>query len=225
MKGIFAISTVLFLIHAAYAQTGTTPQKPDEEIIVNKEFDEQGNLLRYDSTYSFQWRSDTTVEFPDFGGWHDIFSNGFPFRDLFSDSLFQDMPFFRDFPPRFFEDDSVTASFPYGFDPFADDSSFLRRFFFHFDTALFMGPDSSFLLPPGFIMPDMNSLKDLLKEFGENQGDGPFSPFFYRRIPPGTSRFPDLEQQKEWDALIERHQREMEELRKKWEQKEKKKIH
>lgn len=225
MKGIFSISAVLFLIHAAYAQKEITPQKPDEEIIVNKEYDEHGNLLRYDSTYSFQWRSDTTFSFPDFGGWQDMFSNAFPFRDMFTDSLFHDMPFFRDFPSRFFEEDSVDHPFPFGFDPFTSDSSFLRRFSFQFDTTLFMGPDSSFLLPPGFIIPEMNSLKDLLKEFGENQDSDPFSPFFYRQIPPGTDRFPDLEQQKEWDALIERHQREMEELRKKWEKMEEKKIY
>jgi len=225
MKGFFAISTVLFFIHAAYGQTDTTPQKPDEQIVVKKEYDEKGNMLRYDSTYSFQWRSDTAFSFPEFGGWQDMFSNGFPFRDLFSDSLFHDMPFFRDFPPRFFEDDTVFSHFPFEFDPFADDSSFLRRFSFQLDTTLFMGPDSSFLLPPGFIMPDMNSLKDLLKEFRDNQDTDPFSPFFYRQIPPGTGRFPDMEQQKEWNALIERHRREMEELRKKWEQKEEKKIY
>lgn len=225
MKEIFAFSAALFFIHAAYSQTGTSPQKPDEQIIVNKEYDQQGNLLRFDSTYSFQWHSDTTFTFPDFGGWQDMFNNGFPLRDLFSDSLFHDLPFFRDFPHRFFENDSVHQHFPFGFDPFARDSSFLRRFSFQFDTTLFMGPDSSFLLPPGFIMPDMNSLRDLLKEFGENQDSDPFSPFFYRRIPPGTGRFPDLEQQKEWDALIERHRKEMEELRKKWEQREEKKIY
>lgn len=224
MKGILAFSAAILFIHAAYGQTGTAPQKPDEQITVNKEFDEQGNLLRYDSIYSFRWHSDTAITFPEFGVWQDMFSHS-PLREYFSDSLLQNLPFFRDFAPHFFDHDSLPGHLPFHADPFINDSSFLRRFFFEFDTTLFSGPDSSFYFPPGFNLPDMKSLNDLLKEFGENQDAAPFSPYFYRPVPPGAGRFPDLEQQKEWDALIERHRREMEELYKKWENRENKKIY
>ncbi|MFA8433569.1 MAG: hypothetical protein ACEPOZ_03535 [Marinifilaceae bacterium] len=39
--------------------------KPNEEIKVNKEYDEQGNLIRYDSTYVYTWSSDSTFRFND----------------------------------------------------------------------------------------------------------------------------------------------------------------
>ncbi len=35
--------------------------QPKEDIKVNREYDEQGNLIRFDSTYTYNWSSDTTL--------------------------------------------------------------------------------------------------------------------------------------------------------------------
>ncbi|KAA1246634.1 hypothetical protein [Aquimarina sp. RZ0] len=51
------IITVVFLITSVtnlpYAQNRNDKNKPDERIEVNKEYDEHGNLIRYDSIYSY----------------------------------------------------------------------------------------------------------------------------------------------------------------------------
>jgi hypothetical protein len=237
MKKYLSLIAASVLTIAAIAQSQT---KPGEEIIINKEFDEQGNLLRYDSTYTFMWQSDTTFRFPGFEEWEDIFQNQSPWHDLFSGDLFADstlteMPFFRDFPPHFFEDDQ--SPHPFRFDFGFPDSARFRNFSFQMDTTFFMGPDSSFLLPPGFFMPNMNSLRELLKEFRSGPGsEVPFSRFFWQpphgfhsepprggEVPPG--KFPDVEKRREWEKLMEKHRREMEELFRKWEKSEQNKIH
>jgi len=102
-KNISFIAAVTVFTIAATAQTSIeNNRKPDERIIVNKEFDEQGNLLRYDSAYSFQWFSDTTFSLPDFGGWETFFNKGKSFPNFFNDSMLFDMPFFKNFPKDFF---------------------------------------------------------------------------------------------------------------------------
>jgi len=222
-KTILFIAAVIAMYNAADAQKrAERNRQPDEQIIVNKEYDEHGNLLRYDSTYSFQWYSDTTFKFPDFGGWEDFFSRRSPFPDIFNDSLLRRLPFFRDFPNRFFSDEWQPSPFRFGF----PDSSFFRNFSFQRDTSFFMGPDSSFMLPPGFIMPNIKSLRDFFREFEDLDEFGdPSSRFFFNQPPPRFDRFLDRDMQEEWDNLMERHRQEMEELYRKWERKEQKRIY
>lgn len=59
------------------------PDDTDEKIIVNKEYDENGNLIKYDSTYIHQWSSDSTINLS--------FGNGFSalMRDSMINSLLQ----------------------------------------------------------------------------------------------------------------------------------------
>ncbi len=223
-KIVLFIAAVIAIVYAAYAQkrTGESNQ-PDEKIIVNKEFDEQGNLLRYDSTYSFQWFYDTTFTFPGFRGWEDFFNQRKPFPDSFlSDSIMKSMPLFRDFPNRFFSDDWQPMPFRFGF----PDSSFIRNFSFQLDTSFFMGPDSSFMLPPGFIMPNMRSLRDFFNEFGDmDEFGGPILRFFFDQPSLPFDRFMDKDNQHEWNNLMEKHRRELEELYRKWEEQEQKKVY
>ena len=75
------------------------PNSPKEEVTVNREYDEKGNLIKFDSLHSFSWSGDTTLlnsfipkEFFDQQG------NQFNF---FSDSTFQENSFFDDFDNLF----------------------------------------------------------------------------------------------------------------------------
>lgn len=223
-KIVLFFAAVFAILNTANAQKrAEKSRQPDEEIIVNKEFDQQGNLLRYDSSYSFQWFSDTTFTFPDFGGWEDVFNRRSPFQEFFfSDSILQGMPFFRDFPNRFFSDEGQPSPFRFGF----PDSSFFRNFSFQLDTSFFMGPDSSFMLPPGFIMPNMKSLRDFFSELEQwDEGINPNPRLFFDQPAPRFDRFLDRDMQEEWNELMEKHHREMEELYRKWEHKQQKKIY
>jgi len=228
-KYLLFIAAVTLLITANAQSKNEIKKEPGEKIIVNKEFDEQGNLINYDSTYTFMWQSDTTFRFPGFEEWVDLFKNQSHWNDLFSgdpfaDSTLTQMPFFRDFPPYFFEDDS--SPHPFRFDFGFPDSAMFRNFSFQMDTTFFMGPDSSFLLPPGFFMPNMNSLRYLLEKFRTRPDSGdPFSPFFFGQPPHLPRQFPDGEKQLEWDNLMEKHRREMDDLFRKWEKSEQNKIH
>jgi hypothetical protein len=224
MKRIISfIAVVIVFAIAAAAQTRVeNNRKPDERIIVNKEFDEQGNLLRYDSTYSFQWFSDTTFSFPDFGGWETFFNKGKSFPNLFNDSTLFEIPFFKNFPKDFFDDSRQSFQYRFGL----PDSSFFRNFSFQMDTTLFMGPDSSFLLPPGFFIPDMKSLRDIFRELQEMpENSDPFSRFFLNQPSPRFERFIDKDKREELEILMEKHRREMEELYRKWEGQEQKKVY
>ncbi|MBL7969251.1 MAG: hypothetical protein JNK09_19770 [Prolixibacteraceae bacterium] len=68
--------------------------QPKEDIKVTREYDEQGNLIRFDSTYTYNWSSDTT-----------LLNSMVPpdldqiFKDHFS--FFGDTNFFEDFDQQF----------------------------------------------------------------------------------------------------------------------------
>ena len=68
---------------------------PKEEVKVNREYDEKGNLIKFDSLHSYSWSSDTTLlksfSPKDFS---DQFGDQFNF---FSDSTLQGKSFFDDF--------------------------------------------------------------------------------------------------------------------------------
>jgi hypothetical protein len=64
------------------------PIKPDVQINVNRELDQNGNVIRYDSTYSWSWSSDGSqpVNFELFGD-----SIGGRFFQSFDDGFFQSL--------------------------------------------------------------------------------------------------------------------------------------
>lgn len=237
MNKLSLLMALLFAATAAIAQTKNEPsQQPEEEIIVNKEYDDEGNLIRYDSTRTYRYYSDPSFDSFNFEGFEDMFSESSPLEQLFerlfgNDSLSSDMPGFDWFPQHFFGSDSVSP-FLFGFPDtsmmrnftFKLDTTFTRNFSFQMDSTFFIGPDSSFMLPPGFIMPDQKSFDEFLRKFEDTFGErDPFSDFLKRRDPADFDRFFDPEHRKEWDELMERHQREMEEMYRKWDRKEPKK--
>ncbi|MCB0540954.1 MAG: hypothetical protein KDE33_25815, partial [Bacteroidetes bacterium] len=62
--GLITIGFVVFSWQL-FAQDNKIEKDPDEQIIVNKKYDENGNLIQFDSTYVHQWSSDSTFQFPD----------------------------------------------------------------------------------------------------------------------------------------------------------------
>lgn len=73
--------------------------KPKEDIRVNREYDEKGNLIKFDSIYSYSYSSDSTLKDFDFKNFSDSFGMNMKF---FNDSAFSQF-FMKDFD-SFFSD-------------------------------------------------------------------------------------------------------------------------
>ncbi|MCB4797796.1 hypothetical protein [Neotamlana laminarinivorans] len=71
--------------------------KPNENVQVNKEYDEFGNLIKYDSIYSYSYSSGNKIN----DSLKLQFQQHFKNHSIFSDSFFDD----------FFKTDSITGSF------------------------------------------------------------------------------------------------------------------
>jgi hypothetical protein len=171
MKKIFGFVFFLCLTFGLFAQDKKKEKSPDEQIIVKKEFDERGNMTRFDSTYIHKWSSDSVFKF------------GFPKNDFFSSREFGDL---NNFMRKFFNDS--VFSFPRPF--FNDSTHVFNRWYFN------NPPDFGFDRPPVF--------PDDLNDFQE---------------------FENPEQQKEWNALLEKQHKERMEFQRKWSSKKREKIY
>ncbi|MFL1011535.1 hypothetical protein [Flavisericum labens] len=78
-------------------QNNKTDIKPDENITVNKEYDDQGNLIKYDSIYSYSYSSNGKLS----DSLKLQFQKHFNNHSFFNDSFFDD----------FFGKDSITGGF------------------------------------------------------------------------------------------------------------------
>jgi hypothetical protein len=134
---IYSFLLLVFQMVALAQESPATKNLPKEDIRVNKEFDENGNLIKFDSTYVYQWSSDSLFAnqmIPE--GFKHFFDDKF---SLFNDSTFFDDSFFGDFDDLFFnpfdmQRDSVMKK-KFGQDPFRS---------FHFKS------DSIQAYPKGF---------------------------------------------------------------------------
>ncbi len=100
-----AISIALFSCNGQNTRkesenTGDTTPKTD--IKVNKEYDDQGNLIRYDSTYSYYYsniKDDSKLKDSIFSSFKQHFNDQFFFSDrpYFNNLFFQDSLLFYDF--------------------------------------------------------------------------------------------------------------------------------
>ncbi|MBN1820167.1 MAG: hypothetical protein JW833_05605 [Prolixibacteraceae bacterium] len=209
MKTKIIIMLVSFFLPAflmAQQKENKDKKDPDEQITINKEYDEEGNLIRYDSTYTFEWHSDTMMVFPQGGGSFfapDIFSGP---NDLiskfFSDSLFHISPFRNEWNEDFFK--GHEDFFKQFNNPFFDEEFFGNYTWKGDSLNNFQWNDSTFVNPfsDHFNFPGMS-------EFFKN----------YK----GLQNFENTVQQKEWEEIIKRYQKEMDEFNKKWDSKNKEK--
>ncbi|PTN10274.1 hypothetical protein [Mangrovibacterium marinum] len=61
MKKLIPFVMLLFVAPMAQAQQREKPGEPNEQSKVTREYDENGNLIRFDSTYVKSWSSDSTM--------------------------------------------------------------------------------------------------------------------------------------------------------------------
>jgi len=161
------IATLLVILFCVSAPIWAQKNQPEEKSIVNKQFDENGNLIQYDSTLVWQWNSDSTMNFS--------FDDNFAFGKAF---------------PGFFGEFNADSMFTFEF-PFEQDSIF--------------GFDFGNQFPGSF---DFNELEELQKQLIEKFNHHNFV----------FPEFKSPEQQDEWEKLMQKQQKEKEELLKKWKQ-------
>ncbi len=197
---ITALLAVVFSVVVLGQQPDSIPTSPDEQIIVNKEYDENGNLIHFDSTYIFKWQGDTIIGFP--GGENPFFS-------------FDSKQNIKELMEQFFEN----KDFPSGLDEDFFSSKNLKKHYRNFfsDSLLYRGvPDSTIHNPFGqhyFSMPEFSEFfKNFEKfHFPEHFFDEKFNNHFYD----------NEEQQNEWKKLMENHQKEIDKFKKRWDEKNK----
>ncbi len=192
---VLVISVVGFSL--ACAQNNRT--KPEEKTIVNKEFDEDGNLIQYDSTFVWSWSGDSAFqfEFP----MNDFFAGkNFPdFDEMFADSVFGNHfnhPFF-DF--KQFDNNEFFGQFENQF----PDSTFSHHFEFFGDSAFVFPFSFENSFGNDFFSKDFEQLHEQLeRHLGELHSAMP--------------RFESDQQRKEWEELMQKQQKEKKELLQKW---------
>jgi hypothetical protein len=183
MKSRRYLQTAMMMLSVSLAFTGLRAQDtkpgekslPDERWDVNKEYDEQGNLKYYDSTYSRTWKH---FDFPEFDAWQPFESLDSLFGDFFYAPFdsFEYHPFsfgpFSDFIDSFdleFKLDTTFFRQPHGFRPFSDfpDSNWMD---FFSPDHLFPDADMpfhprSFYDPYGFFERHRERMEKFYKEF------------------------------------------------------------
>lgn len=96
---LFSFMTMCLIINSLAQKPDQKSNSPKENSTVKREYDENGNLIRFDSTYTYSWSGDTTLmkslspeNFPD------LFDYPFGF---FQDSTFRGHSFFDEFDQFF----------------------------------------------------------------------------------------------------------------------------
>ncbi len=208
--GLF-VAVLMCSVTLLHGQEKNKTKDPDEQIIVNKKYDDAGNLIQFDSTYVHKWSSDSTFHFS-FPDNDFFFGKGFPGTEEFLHGFMNDsalgginVPGFFHFSP--FEDDEFFMPFRYNLP-----DSLMENFSFKMDSSLFYFPfDTLGTFQHGLVFPDLDQFhKQLNEQFGQ-------MPNYNLNVP----QFKNEKQKEEWDKLIKKHQKELEELQKKWEQKDK----
>ncbi len=166
MKKLIGITLLLAMCGLVHAQQQKQNNKPQEQSKVTREYDEQGNLIRFDSSYVRSWSSDTTFNGMDFEQLQQeldrMFGGGFPgdsafqFGEPFPGGIDQ---FFHDFG---FEPNDSTHAVPGFRQAFPDLEQMHRQMMMRFQQ--FFGGDSlqSPFGPPGQ-MPFLSDPKEFQK--------------------------------------------------------------
>ncbi len=209
------IAVVIFVSLSAVISAYPQEQKeksPDEQIIVNKKYDESGNLIEFDSTYVKQWSSDSAFHF---GFKSDSILQQWNFRGIehFFNDFLNDSAFGHRLDPKH------PLSFGFSFSPF-DDDEFRNRHRHFFNDSLFQFNfpyqlDSLFF---NFgLKQDEKSLRKNEKKYFKDFED--YLNQYFSRFKEKDYGFPEFrndEHQKEWEELMQKHEKELEELQKKW---------
>jgi hypothetical protein len=204
----------VFLSPALFAQKKDEPvkTKPGEQITVNKQYDDEGNLIRFDSTYTYEWHGDTMMASPD-GNFHfppdNIEGFGNIFDGFFPDSLHRFPPFGNEWGKEMFKNHEEFLK--HFHQPF-DNPDFFNGFSFNPDS-LHMVPwnDSTFNFHFNFDKFGFPDMSEFFKQFDQSDN-------------PGQQFFNNGEQEKEWNELMKKQQKEQDEFQRKWDLKNKSKA-
>lgn len=175
LAGLLALAAGFFSFGLPLrGQQPDTLKGPVVNITVNKETDERGNIIRYDSTYTWYWSSGDTLTagdtaffrrfFSGGGGWH--FNPGMLMPDSLPGLIFS--PFDEALDPFFF-------GFP--------DTSAIRHFeqlFREFIEPSWHLPGEEFFRSFGIPLPEEIPFPD----------DSLFERFFRRELPPPPGHIP-----------------------------------
>ena len=120
MKSSFLLMSLALSFHLMSCQgqikkpddTKAEDPKPKTNVIVNKEYDDDGNLIKYDSTYSYYYSNiegDTLLEDSILQNFRQSFNKNYFFSEdpFFSNFFFQDSLMMYDF----YKDDFFTNRF------------------------------------------------------------------------------------------------------------------
>lgn len=199
MKNLLLIMLILtFGFSFTHAQKNQS--KPEEKTFVNKEFDEDGNLIKYDSTFVWSWSGDSAFQF-EFPKNEFFEGKNFPgFEEMFADSAFANQFNHQFFGLEPFNNEEFFKQFEHQF----PDSAFSGQFEFFGDSANVFPFDLGNGFSDEFFSNDFEQLhKELRRQLGEMDSKMP--------------RFESDEQRKVWEELLQKQQKEKEELLKKWE--------
>ena len=146
MKRLVYLFVLLLTASWTFAQKNTANIAPQSQIKVNKEYDENGNLIRYDSSYVSSWSSDSTFTNMDIDSLRNKmkFFFGDNFDSFFNDSTLFDHGSFEEMHKKFFE----------------QHQKFLNKFGM-------MDTDSLMKSMPG-VMHDFSDFDQMRKEMDEN---------------------------------------------------------
>lgn len=185
MKKLILFMVMLFPVTLVFGQEKPKSKGPDQQISVNKQYDEKGNLIQYDSSIVRGWSSDTTLNmaginalrkemesFMKGGGFGNFFGDSTepandPFRDLHQD--FSEH-FNKNNPDSAFNRNDTTGMQMPGL-PFADfdkmREQMMQQFgqFFQNDSVYPGNQNFNFLF-------DQDELKKLQREFEERFRQG-----------------------------------------------------
>lgn len=196
MKRLLLTALVLITV-ITIAQAQEKKVIPEEKTIVNKEFDEDGNLIKYDSTFVWSWSGDSAFrfEFP---------MNGFfsgkdipGFDESMMDSVFSGQLNHNLFSFKPFESDQFFKQFQQQF----PDSALSQRFEFFSDSAYVFPFDFGNSFRDEFFSKDFDAMHEkLLQQLDHLNFDKPIFKF--------------EEQEKAWQELMEKQKIEREEMKK-----------
>ncbi|GAB1450104.1 hypothetical protein MASR2M47_01600 [Draconibacterium sp.] len=192
-------SLIAFLILLFCASIPIWAQKnaPQEKSTVKKEYDENGNLIQFDSTYVWQWSSDSTFTLPLDGNF--AFGHQFPqlFGEFNADSIFQKFGFSNKDMLMPFGDEDFFSQFQHSI----PDSMFIDGFPFEADSIMDFQFGDQF--PENFNFQEFDDLQKLLSEKFNQQN------FAY-------PQFKSREQKEDWEKLMQKQQKEKDEMMKGW---------
>lgn len=194
MKRILFIALML-TTGFVFLKAQEKPIKPEEKSIVNKEFDENGNLIRYDSTFVWSWSGDSAFqfEFPMNG----FFSgNDIPgFDESMMDSVFSGHLNHNLFSFKSFESDEFFKQFQQQF----SDSAISQQFDFFGDSVFVFPFDFGNSFSDEFFSKDFDAMHEkLLQQLNGLNSEKP--------------DFESKEQEKAWLELMEKQRKEQQEL-------------